>query len=501
MKTKEVEAAVEAIENSKRSGAEHTYWYCAKDDKGDPLFFADKKGSVIKAQVKQAKKDKRVNSGATKISGILTWDGGDSQYVLNVDNPSDQKDMDNAIDKILKKKLADPKLKQAFGNAVAKCADAPTTESTKIADLKSLRHSEWMSASSAGLFKPRSSSLKAVDAALLEWDTKCKDTVSGQVEQLQTLRKALASWIADKAGESIRLDAGKKLGRLLGQPYERMQAVEASLIEIRKVLKTDPKPTYAEEEPRLTKHIDIIHPYRNNQATAQTKAIGPEIVAVEQEIAHRLDPMKKVVRLEKERKVLAILTKVFLTEKTRKLIDSDANTKTITDAIFVDFFAYGKTKFTYNTSADSTTNILAGGSKGACATFAKGFADLVNFAVSSKTGGKKIAATKQISAKNFYTLPLSEMGFIDSSCPGNLVMDGESKPTRYFFSNHYIAVVDGAEYDPTTGRKGGAVASSVAEAGFEQAGSDDYAKGNKVIKVEKGKGYGGGALYRMSVSD
>ena len=160
--------------------------------------------------------------------------------------------------------------------------------------------------------------------------------------------------------------------------------------------------------------------------------------------------------------------------------------------MFSDFFSYGKKNFTYNTTASSNTDLLGSGKTGACGSFALTFANLVNVAL-----GSKVATASELSTKNFYTKPLKAMGFIDPKCPGNLVLEGAIAPTCYFFSSHWITEVKSVgQYDPTTGRKGGAISGAVSASGFKNT-KDGYEKGDLVIRVEPRKGYGGGGLYRM----
>jgi hypothetical protein len=98
-------------------------------------------------------------------------------------------------------------------------------------------------------------------------------------------------------------------------------------------------------------------------------------------------------------------------------------------------------------------------------------------------------------------VPLSEVSFIDTKCPGNLRMSPTAKPDRYFFSQHWIAsVAGGGDYCPTTGTKGGAVGAVVAKAGFTEGEAKGYVLGTEKITAEVGQGYGGGALYTRTAS-
>jgi len=84
----------------------------------------------------------------------------------------------------------------------------------------------------------------------------------------------------------------------------------------------------------------------------------------------------------------------------------------------------------YNTSASKDSDLLAGASEGACGTFSFQLARLINLVVR-----KKVAKSEMVSARNFITVPLKTVQFIDSHCPGNLKMGKDADPIATFTPN------------------------------------------------------------------
>ncbi len=132
-----------------------------------------------------------------------------------------------------------------------------------------------------------------------------------------------------------------------------------------------------------------------------------------------------------------ILKSAIVSASTKQLIQDlesgkSLENKALFDALFKDFCKYGRTKWKYNTSASKDSDLLAGASEGACGTFSFQLARLINLVVR-----KKVAKSEMVSARNFITVPLKTVQFIDSHCAGNLKMGKDAEPDRYFYTEHW----------------------------------------------------------------
>lgn len=114
--------------------------------------------------------------------------------------------------------------------------------------------------------------------------------------------------------------------------------------------------------------------------------------------------------------------------------------------IFDKFTEWGRTIYVYNTT--SKTDLLDGGTEAACGSYAQTLATLFNtFGITAKA--------VEVSTKNFFTVPLNTLKFIDPKCPGNSKTPTQDfqQFNRFFFSTHWVVESSVGKFDPTTGLK------------------------------------------------
>jgi hypothetical protein len=344
----------------------------------------------------------------------------------------------------------------------------------------------------------RSTSLKGIDDAFgaVASATKPDD----KIEALSSLSKAIRDWLKAKEGSSRRLAMVSTLKEQVDAERDRVKTIRVAEIykDYKERYSGAPGKDLKGEVDALDSMINQLNDLRDaagEKLVSQAKAVGQmcyDAKASRQALIDAAEGNKK----------LDAAMKTIVSARTKSVIEKlkgggkPLEVKEVYDALFEDFCAYGRKNFTYNTSAPSNADLLGGTKVGACGSFSTAYAALLNLVV-----GKKVAAVKQATATNFYTVPLSQVSFIDAKCPGNLRMSPTAQPDRYFFSQHWFASVSGAgDYCPTTGTKGSAVGAVVAKSGFNQDEAKSYVLGTEKITVEVGKGYGGGALYTLNAS-
>ncbi len=384
---------------------------------------------------------------------------------------------------------------EAEAKATKPEASLETESETDIPKLTFSRAS-WIEFSSVWGSK-RSTGLKGIDDAftIVASATKPDD----KLEALSSLSKAIKEWLKAKEGSSRRLAMVSTLKEQVDAERDRLKTIRVA--EIYKDYKERFAGAAGKDLKGELDALDAMINELNDLRDAAGEKLISQAKAVGQMCRDARDTRQTLLDSAEGNKKLDAAMKSIVSAKTKSVIEKlksggkPLEVKEVYDALFEDFCAYGRKNFTYNTSAPSNADLLGGTKVGACGSFSTAFAGLLNLVV-----GKKVASVKQAAATFFYTVPLSQVSFIDAKCPGNLRMSPSAQPDRYFFSQHWITSVSGAgDYCPTTGTKGSAVGAVVAKSGF---GQDDtkasYVLGKEKITAEVGKGYGGGALYTLN---
>ena len=355
----------------------------------------------------------------------------------------------------------------------------------------------WLKFSQTG--SKRSDELKAIDDA---FDTfaNAKDSAT-QIDALSGLAKNIQTWLTKKDGNSRRLAMVSTLREQVLAQFNTLQLKD--LIKQATEFKIKFAQLGKDHEGELKALEDIGREMDkiqiNPNSDAKVKKLTAALIEASSNKIGELYEIQMMKGLALKRG--PVLNGPIVSKATRQMIaclEKDSKkleSKAVVDALFDDFCAYGRKKWTYNTRAKVGADLLDGATTGACGTFASQFAKLVNMII-----GKNIAKSAMVTARNFITVPLTSIQFIDSACPGNLRMSPEAKPDRYFFTQHYITETTFGKYCPTTGTKDGAVDGVVAKSGFEDSELDKkqaYKLGEEIITLEGGKGYGDGGLYTL----
>ncbi len=376
-------------------------------------------------------------------------------------------------------------------------------EAIKILDL-----TKWKAAT-IGDSEP-SVTLAKVNEAIEAWDKTTESDLLEQIKLLSAIYSATGKWITSGDAEPYRKAVGEKLERRVGKAATIRKNMIKALEEIDEMLTDDPMPTSTEERNRYNSQITVVRTltgFGDSLLSNGDKVLKAVINNIQQltTIDQRVQALQLAETQEQDRKKVAkYIPKGGDTETLFSTHGKDDVRQEIINSIFDDFMNYGQGRFTYSTSVSKQESLQGGGTTGACASFAGEFRSLVNAAY-----GKKILKVEMIAAKNFYTIPISQMNFIDTKCPGNLIdltcsekesLDSyvASDAKRYFFSEHWVAKYNNYTYDPTTGLHGSAADNTVAESGFVGTPDTYYKKGNEYIKyVSQSNGYGGGTLAKI----
>jgi hypothetical protein len=344
----------------------------------------------------------------------------------------------------------------------------------------------------------RSTELKKIDDAFDAF-AGAKDLKS-QVAATSGLDSAIGAWLAKKDGDSHRLGMVSALREQVTAHLAALQLKDltAQVNDFKArfaQLGKDP----ASEKAALLQLITNMNRAKTELKDAKCVELAKALLNAASRKFQELGDLEKMKGFQADRQ--PVLDGPILSKATKDLIKNlDATgkpleSKAVVDALFEDFCAYGRAHWKYNTKAPPDSNLFAGATTGACGTFSTQFANLVNIVV-----GKKIAKYAEVSAKNFITVPLKSVRFIDPACPGNLKMSPSADPDRYFFTTHFITKTPVGEYCPTTGTKDAAVDKLVEKNEFKKTqvdGQEAYELGDERITVELNKGYGNGSLYTL----
>ncbi len=203
------------------------------------------------------------------------------------------------------------------------------------------------------------------------------------------------------------------------------------------------------------------------QRAKKSKARAVKVQILKEQVVTEIDQIQEIKsaaeRALKQAEQAGVRNQILTQKRWGEIKDSD-NPKTHATEIFNAFMVYGRENFTYDFKGRG--DLLTGQKVGACGSFALALGNLFKYV------GIKVDGLPPIPEKQFITVPLDKMNFIEEApAAANVKNRGSEDFNRFLFGTHFVLKSEAGTYDPTTGCGPGK--SAVAVDGFLEATEDE----------------------------